>query len=257
MRPEPTAGRWLPLHCLLIVAALAGGAAAVPMAIALSRMAAPIELERAAGQRAVLDVLDQEIGRALGLGIPLARLPDLDAHLAATLDQLPGLTAVHLRMADGFVAEAGVPGSEDAAQQADLAGEGTLTLYRAPDRSLPRRLWTAAAAVGLAAGLLAAVLAWAVVLRPMARAERAVAARLAAVAAGDFASTPPAPTGLPADAVAAEIEEWRARVARSHALIERQAAGLRAIDFDETLTPQVAAVLDRVGTGRRFGGPVA
>jgi hypothetical protein len=252
MRPE----RRVPLQAFLIAAALGGGAAVVPMMVALGRMAAPIEQERAAGQRAVLDVLDQEIGRALGLGIPLAGLPDLDDHLAATLDQLPGLTAVRLEMADGFAAAAGAPGPEDAAQTADLDG-GTLTLYRAPDRSLPRRLGAAAAAIGLAAGMLSAALAWLLVLRPAARADGAVAARLAAAAAGDFADPPPAPTGLPADAVAAEFEDWRSRVARGYALLERQAAGLRAIDFDETLAPRVAEVLGRIGAGRRFAGPEA
>jgi hypothetical protein len=243
----------VPLHCGLAGALLAGLVAAVVLGIAL-RMEAPLERERAAGQRAVLDLLQREIVRVVELEIPLAALPDLESHLATTLGQFPDLTAVALEMPDGFRAAAGEAGPDDTPLTAPV-GAGQLSLYRAPDRSLPRRLGLSAAAVALGAGLLSAALAWLLVVRPGRRAERTLAGRLAAVSAGDFTEGPMPASGLPAEALAAELEDWRTRVVQRHRLLRQQAAGVRAIDYDGTLGPRVDAALARAEAGRRFPDP--
>ena len=144
MPPERTAWRWLPLQAALLAALLAGLVAAATTVVAL-RMEAPLERQRAAGQRAVLDLLSEEIGRALSLGIPLDALPDLQSHLETTLRQLPDLSAATIDMPDGFRVVAGEPQPADI-PGATALGDGTLTLYRVPDGSLARALWTAAGA---------------------------------------------------------------------------------------------------------------
>jgi hypothetical protein len=57
--------------------------------------------------------------------------------------------------------------------------------------------------------------------------------------------------------MAAELEEWRAWVAQRRRQLEQQAAGVRAIDFDGSIGPQVDAVLARADAGRRFPDPAA
>lgn len=250
MRPERDRLRWLPLEAALVTALLVGVVATVTTLAAL-RMEAPIERERAAGQGAVLDLLGEEIGRAVALGIPLDALPDLPPHLETTLGQFPGLSAVTIEMPGGFRAAVGSAAADDIPRDVTL-GDGTLTLYRAPDSRLRRTLVEAAAAITLAAAAGAAALAWLVVTRPARRAETALAARLDAVARGDFAAPPVRLAGLPAEAVAADLEEWRARVVQRRKLLEQQAAGLRAIDFDGTIGPQVDAILARADAGRRM-----
>lgn len=253
MRPDRDPLRWLPLRAGIVTALLALLVAVATTLVAL-RMEAPLERERAAGQRAVLDLLSEEIGRALSLGIPLAALPDLQAHLETTLGQFPDLSAVTIEMPDGFEAAAGAAGPTDIARAAPLGG-GTLTLYRVPDGSLAPALWSTAAVAALAAGLAAALLTSLLVSRPARRAEAALAGRLAAIDAGDFAAPPVALAVLPSDALAVELEDWRTRVARRRRLLDEQAAGVRAIDFDGTIARQVDAVLVRADAGRRFPDP--
>jgi hypothetical protein len=199
----------------------------------------------------VLDLLTEEIGRAISLGIPLKALPDLQSHLATTLEQLPDLSAATIEMPDGFRTAAGAAGPLDTPLAGKL-GDGTLTLYRVPDSSLKRALWSGAVGASLGAGLVAAVLAWLLVCRPARRAEAALAARLAGVATGDFATRVEALAGLPAEAVAADLETWRALVAQRRRQLDQQAAGIRAIDFDGTIGLQVDAILARADAGRRF-----
>jgi hypothetical protein len=242
--------RTVPWRCGLVAALIAGLVAGLVTVVAL-RMEAPLERERGAGQRAVLDLLQREIGHAVELGIPLTALPDLESHLATTLGQFPDLTAVRLEMPDGFGAAAGAPGPDDTVLSAAV-GDGVLTLFRALDRSLPRLLWTAAGAVALGAGLLSALLAWLLVVRPGRRAERALAARLAAVGAGDFTDEQLPASGLPTDALADELDEWRRRVLARNRLLRQQAAGVRAIDYDGTLGPKVDAVLAELDARYRF-----
>lgn len=244
---------WLPLQAGLVAALIAGLVASAISLVAL-RMEAPLERERAAGQRAVLDLLADEIGRALDLGIPLASLPDLQRHLDVTIGQFPDLSAAVVAMPDGFEAVAGVVGPADV-PLAEAIGPGRLTLYRAPDSKLVRALTLTVAAATTGAGLGAAAFAWFLVRRPARRAEAVLARRLADTAAGDFARPPATAPGLPADAAATELATWRADVNQRRRLLDQQAAGVRAIDFDGSLGPRVDAVLARVDAGRRFADP--
>ncbi len=253
MRPDRDALRWLPLRAGVVAALLVGLVAVATTLVAL-RMEAPLERERAAGQRAVHELLSEEVGRAISLGIPLAALPDLESHLETTLGQFPDLSAATIAMPDGFRAAAGSAGPDDVARAGPL-GAGTLTLYRVPDGSLAPALWSAAAIAVLGAGLAAALLSWLLVCRPARRGEAALAGRLAAIDAGDFATAPVALGGLPSEALAVALEEWRMRVARRRRLLGEQAAGVRAIDFDGSIARQVDAILARADAGRRFPDP--
>jgi hypothetical protein len=237
-----------------VVALLVGLIGTATTAVAL-RMEVSLERERAAGQRAVLDLLSEEIGRAISLGIPLKALPDLQSHLETTLEQLPDLSAATIEMPDGFRMAVGAAGTFDTPLASRL-GDGTLTLYRTPHSSLKRALWSGALAAALGAGLCAAALAWLLVRRPARRADAALAARLSAIASGDFAAPLDAIVGLPAEAVATDLEAWRARVVQRRRQLDQQAAGVRAIDFDGTIGQQVDAILSRADAGRRFPDPI-
>jgi hypothetical protein len=253
MRPDRDPLRWLPLRAGLVAAFLAGIVAVATAMVAL-RMEIPLEEERAAGQRAVLDLLADELGRAIALGIPLDALPDLQPHLEATLGQFPALSGITIEMPDGFRAVEGAPDPDDIPRRAAI-GDGVLTLYRVPDGSLKQALWVAAAVAALGSGLGAALLSRLVVTRPARRVEAVLEGRFAAIVGGDFAPPPGGVGGLPNETLATELEEWRARVARKRRQLDRQAEGVRAIDFDGTIGVQVDAILARVDETRRFPEP--
>lgn len=229
--------------------------------LGLQHMEGELSSEREAAQRAMSDVMTREIGRALSYGVPLEEIPDLESYLEETRARLPAVAAVEVASDGEVLARAGDAEALKDGQVMTLSlhaedgrEAGRLRLARQPGQ-LAQVLGPLGLTAGLAAalaGLLAALGCWLFAWRPLGFAEASLIADLERVAAGDFAQESPAPTGLPSDLTLAALQELKTRVNTRCYLVRQQAAGLRAIDFDESLSAPVSAIMAPVEEGCRF-----
>lgn len=229
--------------------------------LGLQHMEQELASERESAQRAMGDVMTREIGRALSYGVPLEKIPDLESYLEETRARLPVVAAVEVASDGEVIARAGDAGALADGQVMTLPLEseegreaGRLRLARQPGQ-LAQIFGPLGLTAGLAAalaGLLTVLGCWLFAWRPLGRAEAELVAELDSVATGDFAQDSPAPSGLPSDQTLAALQELKTRVNTRCFLVRQQAAGLRAIDFDESLSAPVSAIMAPVEDGCRF-----
>lgn len=235
--------------------------AGVPLVwLGLQHMEGELASERQAAQRAMGDVMTREIGQALSYGIPLEQIPDLESYLEDTRARLPVVAAVEVASGGKVIARAGDAEALESGQVMTLpldGNEGTeasLRLARQPGQlgqALEPLGLTVLGAAGLAA-LLTLVGTWLFAWRPLRSAEQALTSELDTMASGDFARENPAASRLSSDLTLAALQEMKARVNTRCFLVRQQAAGLRAIDFDESLSGAVDEIMAPVEDGRRY-----
>ncbi|WP_026986919.1 hypothetical protein [Fodinicurvata fenggangensis] len=228
--------------------------------LGLAHMERELASERAASQRAMGDVMTREIGQALSYGIPLSAIPDLESYLSETRERLPVVAAVEVRQDGQAVAGAGASEALESDEvmtlplRANGQQQGELLLARQPgelDQALGPLSQSLLLAALVAAGL-ATLAGWLLTWRPQQAAEAELEQELDAVSQGDFTGAEPRHRGLPSDLTLSALRELKGRVNARYYLVWQQAAGLRAIDFDESLTEPVSAVMEPLERARRF-----
>ncbi|MGM0561725.1 MAG: hypothetical protein ACQETX_11730 [Pseudomonadota bacterium] len=228
--------------------------------LGLDDMERELASERAAAQRAMADVMTREIGRALSYGIPLEAIPDLESYLSETRERLPVVAVVEVRQDGQTLARSGDPEALENGEvmalplQANEKQSGELLLGRQAGQ-LEQVLWPLSLSLLLAALVAAAVAglaAWLLAWRPLQVSEADLEQDLEAVGQGDFTGVDPRQDGLPSDLTASALREMKSQVNARYFLVWQQAAGLRAIDFDESLTAPVSAVMEPLERARRF-----
>lgn len=228
--------------------------------LGLADMEQELTSEREAAQRAMGDIMSREIGQALSYGIPLEAIPDLESYLAETRERLPVVAAVEVLQDGQTVANAGATAALEHGEvmtlplEAEGEQRGELRLARQAgqlNQSLgPLGLSLVLAALGSAG--LAALASWLLAWRPLRAAEADLERDLDRVGRGDYSHDDPRPTGLPSDETLATLHDLKMQVNTRCFLVRQQAAGLRAIDFDESLTESVSAVMEPLERQRRF-----
>ncbi|MFC4352477.1 hypothetical protein ACFOW6_13080 [Fodinicurvata halophila] len=229
--------------------------------LGLQHMERELASEREAAQRAMGDVMTREIGRALSYGVPLEEIPDLESYLDETRARLPVVVAAEVASDGEVLARAGDAQALENGRVMTLTLQaengrvaGSLRLARQPGQ-LAQVVGPLGLTAGLAAALaslLAALGCWLFAWRPLRVAEADLIADMERISSGDFAQDSPAPSGLPSDLTLAALQELKTHVNTRCFLVRQQAAGLRAIDFDESLSAPVSAIMTPVEEGCRF-----
>lgn len=228
--------------------------------LGLADMEQELSSERTAAQRAMGDVMTREIGQALSYGIPLSAIPDLESYLSETRERLPVVAAVEVRQDGQAVASAGDPAALDNGEVMTLPlrekgqqrGELLLAHQAGQLEQALGPLTLSLFLAALLAAVLAALASWLLAWRPLQAIEAELEQELEAVGQGDFTGTDPRPRGLPSDVTLSALRELKSRVNARYYLVWQQAAGLRAIDFDESLKEPVTAVMEPLERQWRF-----
>lgn len=209
----------------------------------------------------VARTLASQFGRAARLDIPLNALPGADNHLRESLQQTPGVASITLLAADGQTLSTaraeGAAGRErdqvEAIVQGESAPAGKIVVT-----TLPAGLATgfagahlATAGYALLAALLAAMLAYLIPGRNLARRQRVLVAALSGNLHVD--ALDPAREG---DELDEALDAWAAgerQVATVRAAFDALAEELRAVDFDDAMRPEIERLTQELAEAEAGG----
>lgn len=233
----------------LVAAAVVWAGGRLILEAGLARTEPRLEASTRAGAAAVGQAVAGQFARALALGIPLDRLPDLEPYLAHVVADSPQVAGLALLDADG-TRLAGTAPSVTGDTVAIEAGGRRATLVVAAASPLigaaMARLHAALALAALLAGALAGATVWGFLALSQQPARRRLRHALARAAEGDFARADPGeargPFAAAAEALAARIE----RVEAARRTLAEAVATIRAIDFDGSLGRRIDPVLREV-----------
>ncbi len=245
-----------------VVIALAVGAGAAGLLRAASQQSLPI-LEEAteASAETVGRAVADEIGRALGYGIPLDRLYAVDRYFQTIVAGSPIVKALALRGTDGQVVVETAPAVEGVAFPVLLDGAEAATLVLAIAPPLVGqaidRLRLALACVSILAGLIGGVVAHLYLTHHVAAGRRRLDDRMRAAIEGRYELLPP---GKGRGAVATAFRAYDTCIAglmRSAHTLEDAVATVKAIDFDGSLSRRVQPIVEPVSAVMAVNQPVA
>ena len=244
---EARARVWTPALLTALALTLAVALAGHLMLRAGLAYSVPILTESTrAGAAAVGQAVAGQVARALDLGIPLDRIPDVEPWLERIAREAPQVRALALLDAEGRPLAATAPDVagvsipvEGAAGRATLVVAAASPLFEDAMLRLQTALWLAAALAGAAGGAVTAGflgLAQEPARRRLRRAVRRAAE-------GDFAQAPPPGArgrfAAAAEALARQVE----RVQTARVKLLEAAATIRAIDFDGSLGRRIDPIL--------------
>ncbi|MDF2233942.1 hypothetical protein P2H44_15380 [Albimonas sp. CAU 1670] len=255
-RPALLSGRaargrvWGPALVVALAVALAVGLAGrLMLGAGLAYSVPALADSTRAGAVAVGQAVAGQFARALDLGIPLARLPDVAPYLERIARDAPQVQALALLDADGRPLAATaerVEGERIAISGA--AGEATLVVAAASpllDEAMAR-LRAALTLTALLAGAAAGAVTAGFLGLAQAPARRRLRRAVERAAEGDFAQAPPPGArgrfAEAAEALGAQVE----RVQAARLRLMEAAATIRAIDFDGSLGRRIEPVLAAV-----------
>lgn len=262
MRP-PRRHRDVLLAALIGLAiALTVGAGATVLLRAASQQSLPL-LEEAteASAETVGRAVADEIGRALGYGIPLDRLYAVDRYFQTIVAGSPTIEALALRGTDGELIVQTAPVVEGVAFPVMLEGAEAATLLLATAPPLVGqaidRLRLALACVSILAGLIGGVVAHQYLTHHVAAGRRRLADRMRAAIEGRYEPLPPRKgRGAVATAFRA-YDTCIAGLMRSAHTLDDAVATVRAIDFDGSLSRRVQPIVEPVSAVMAGNLPVA